>query len=155
MNIQPSDAVLNFMRRGGSLHMLANMDPQDLALLYEYTVQLCQGGEFDSAKRLLNLLVRFDHWNFAYWMTLGLCYQQTADFYQAIYCFSRAGQIQIDNPRPSCSAGECYLACGNAAYAEKAFRAALNWCHTNPKLAHIKQQAERGLAALLLEVRHD
>ncbi|WP_145514381.1 SycD/LcrH family type III secretion system chaperone [Yersinia massiliensis] len=155
MNIQPSDIVLNFMQRGGSLHMLAKMDQQDLAVLYEYTVQLCQGKKYDSAKKLLNLLVRFDHWNFAYWMTLGLCYQQTADFHQAIYCFSRAGQIEIDNPRPSCLAGECYLACGNNIYAEKAFRAALNWCYSSPTLTEIRQQAERGLATLLLEVRHE
>ncbi|EMQ2081393.1 TPA: SycD/LcrH family type III secretion system chaperone [Yersinia enterocolitica] len=152
MSIQPSDEIINFMRRGGSLRMLAKMDPQDLALVYDYSVQLCQGGEYDGAKRLLNLLVRFDHWNFSYWLTLGLCYQQTADFHQAIYCFSRAGQIQVDDPRSSCSAGECYLACGNRIYAEKAFRAALNWCHARPEWIHIQQQAERGLVALLLEV---
>lgn len=40
MNIQLSDVVINFMRRGGSLRMLAKMNPQDLALVYEYTVQL-------------------------------------------------------------------------------------------------------------------
>lgn len=154
MNIQPSEEVINFMRRGGSLRMLAKMDPQDLALVYEYTVQLCQGGEYDSAKRLLNLLVRLDHWNFSYWLTLGFCYQQTADFHQAIYCFSRAGQIQIDDPRPSCSAAECYMACGNTDYAEKAFRIALNWCNSHSEWAQVQHQAERGLAALLLEVRH-
>ncbi|AJJ11697.1 type III secretion low calcium response chaperone LcrH/SycD [Yersinia rohdei] len=154
MNIQPSDAVTNFMRRGGSLQMLAKMDPQDLALVYEYTVQLCQGGEYDGAKRLLNLLVRLDHWNFSYWLTLGLCYQQTADFHQAIYCFSRAGQIQLDDPRPACSAGECYLACGNTDYAEKAFRRALSWCNSHPQWVQEQLQAERGLAALLLEVPH-
>lgn len=119
MNIQPSDVVINFMRRGGSLRMLAKMNPQDLALVYEYTVQLCEGGEYDGAKRLLNLLVRLDHWNFSYWLTLGLCYQQTADFHQAIYCFSRAGQIQVNDPRPSYLAAECYTASGNLAYAEK------------------------------------
>ncbi|CFR26346.1 SycD/LcrH family type III secretion system chaperone [Yersinia kristensenii] len=154
MNIQPSDAVINFMRRGGSLRMLANMSEHDLALLYEYSVQLCQGAEYDSAKKLLNLLVRFDHWHFSYWLTLGSCYQQTEDFHQAIYCFSRAGQIQVDDPRPSCSAGECYSACGNTIYAEKAFRAVLNWCHAHPELTQVRQQAERGLAALLLEARH-
>lgn len=57
MNIQLSDVVINFMRRGGSLRMLAKMNPQDLALVYEYTVQLCEGGEYDGAKRLLNLMV--------------------------------------------------------------------------------------------------
>ncbi|QHB31001.1 CesD/SycD/LcrH family type III secretion system chaperone [Yersinia canariae] len=154
MSIQLSDEVINFMRRGGSLRMLAKMNPQDLALVYEYTVQLCQGGEYDSAKRLLNLLVRLDHWNFSYWLTLGLCYQQTADFHQAIYSFSRAGQIQVDDPRPSCFAAECYVACGNRDYAEKAFRTSLNWCHSHTEWTQVKQQVERGLAALLLEVRH-
>ncbi len=154
MNIQPSDVVINFMRRGGSLRMLAKMNPQDLALVYEYAVQLCQGGEYDSAKRLLNLLIQLDHWNFSYWLTLGLCYQQTVDLHQSIYCFSRAGQIQIDDPRPSCLAGECYLACGNTDYAKKAFRMALNWCNSHPEWVEVQQQAERGLAALLLEVQH-
>ncbi|MGE4840497.1 SycD/LcrH family type III secretion system chaperone [Yersinia enterocolitica] len=154
MNIQLSDVVINFMRRGGSLRMLAKMNPQDLALVYEYTVQLCEGGEYDGAKRLLNLLVRLDHWNFSYWMTLGLCYQQTADFHQAIYCFSRAGQIQVNDPRPSYLAAECYTACSNLAYAEKAFRMALNWCSSLAEWTQVKEQAERGLAALLLEVRH-
>ncbi|MFA3759255.1 SycD/LcrH family type III secretion system chaperone [Yersinia sp. 2544 StPb PI] len=154
MNIEPTDQLINFMRRGGSLRMLANMSEQDLTLIYEYSVQLCHGGEYDSAKKLLNILIRFDHWNFAYWLTLGSCYQQTGDCHQAIYCFSRAGQIQVDDPRPSCFAGECYSACGNTIYAEKAFRAALNWCHAHPEQAQVRQQAERGLAALLLEVRH-
>ncbi|MBX9477183.1 SycD/LcrH family type III secretion system chaperone [Yersinia enterocolitica] len=154
MNIQPSDVVINFMRRGGSLRMLTKMNPQDLALVYEYTIQLCQGGEYNSAKQLLNLLVRLDHWNFSYWLTLGSCYQQTADFHQAIYCFSRAGQIQVDDPRPSCSAAECYVACNNQVYAEKAFRMSLNWSHSHTKWTEVKQQAERGLAALLLEMRH-
>ncbi|AHM76163.1 SycD/LcrH family type III secretion system chaperone [Yersinia hibernica] len=152
MSIQPSDEIINFMRRGGSLRMLAKMNPQDLALVYEYTVQLCQGAEYDSAKRLLNLLVRLDHWNFSYWLTLGLCYQQTADFHQAIYSFSRAGQIQVDDPRPSYFAAQCYRACGNRGYAEKAFRMSLNWCHSHPEWAQVKQQVEHGLAALLLEV---
>lgn len=43
MSIQPSDEIINFMRRGGSLRMLAKMNPQDLALVYDYSVQLCQG----------------------------------------------------------------------------------------------------------------
>lgn len=145
MSAQLNDVLVNFMRHGGSLHMLAKMDPKDLALLYAYSLQLYEGGEYESAKSLLNLLIRLDHWNFSYWQTLGQCYQQVAEYHQAIYCFSRAGQICVDNPLPACCAGECYSACGNQSYAKKTFLAALNWCHVHPEMTDIRERAERGL----------
>ncbi|AWK13983.1 CesD/SycD/LcrH family type III secretion system chaperone [Candidatus Fukatsuia symbiotica] len=152
MSDQHNEALINFMRRGGSLHVLADRAPEDLALLYRYCIQLCEGDEYENAKVLLTLLVHLDHHNFSYWQTLGQCYKQTCDYHQAIYCFSRSGQICVDDPRPSCLAGECYLACGNQAYAEKAFRAALNWCCVHPEMNDIRVRAENGLASLTLEV---
>lgn len=152
MSNQSNDVLTNFMQRGVSLHMLADMAPEDLALVSRYALKLYEEKEYENAKILLALLVNLDHWNFIYWKMLGQCYKKTRDYHQAIYCFSRSGQICIDDPSSACLAGECYRACGNQIYAEKAFLAALNWCHVHPEMDDIHVRAEQGLASCKSEV---
>ncbi|AOJ71475.1 MULTISPECIES: SycD/LcrH family type III secretion system chaperone [Burkholderia] len=140
-------AVLQrFFASGGSIRMLADVERRDLDTLYAYATQLLDAGELHAARNFLLMLARVDHWNFDYWFALGLCQQRLASHDEAIFCFSRAGMIRVDDPRASYHAGVSYRLAGNSDYAAKAFRAALGWCGERGEHSELKARAARQLA---------
>ncbi|WP_108034056.1 MULTISPECIES: SycD/LcrH family type III secretion system chaperone [Burkholderia] len=135
-----------FFASGGSIRMLADVERRDLDTLYAYATQLFDMGELHAARNFFLMLARVDHWNFDYWFALGLCQQRLARHDEAIFCFSRAGMIGVDDPRASYHAGVSYRLAGNLDYAAKAFRAALNWCGERDGHRDIKANAMQQLA---------
>lgn len=64
---------------------------------------------------------------------------------EALFCFSRSGQINIEDPRSAYLAGKSYLALNNTLYAKRAFQAAIRVCncHENNNWDHIKTAAQK------------
>ncbi|RKT98650.1 CesD/SycD/LcrH family type III secretion system chaperone [Burkholderia sp. Nafp2/4-1b] len=149
-------AVLKrFFSAGGSLRMLVDVERRDLDTLYAYATQLLDAGELRAAENFLLMLVRVDHWNFDYWFVLGLCHQRLAKHDEAIFCFSRAATVRVDDPRASYHAGVSYRLLGNIEYAAKAFRAAVDWCGERREYLDLRANASRQLAQCKREEWND
>ncbi|MCL1123698.1 SycD/LcrH family type III secretion system chaperone [Shewanella surugensis] len=146
MKQEEFDTLQQFLKRGGSLSMLADTSPQDLSTLYQYALQLMACHDFEAAKRIFYLLMRLDHWSHDYNFNLGLCYQQTGAHEEAIFCFGRAGTIKVDTPYPAYQAALSYIKLGNHTVARNALDAALIWCHNHAHYADIKKDVEVQLA---------
>ncbi|RQR48097.1 CesD/SycD/LcrH family type III secretion system chaperone [Burkholderia sp. Bp9126] len=140
------EVLERFFGAGGSIRMLADIAQSDMDKLFSYATQLFDAGEPRAACNFLMMLARIDHWNFDYWFMLGLSYQHLAQHEEAIFCFSRAGMIRIDDPRASFRAGISYRLVGNLDYAIKAFRAALKWCGDRDTWRDIKAGVMEQLA---------
>lgn len=145
------DVLKNFLMRGGSIRMLQDIDPSDLDQVYAYATQLFEAEAFKSAKQFYYLLARLDHWNFDYWLALGLSCQRLSQHDEALFCFSRAGMIRIDDPRGAFFAGISYQALGNTVYARKAFNAAIRWCGRDAASEPMRRAAAQSLAYCALE----
>ncbi len=147
-NVEDDDyAVLQqFFSRGGSVRMLADISKKDLDTLYAYAGQLFDAGEWQAAHNVYLVLARVDHWNFDYWLALGLTCQRIDSHDEAVFCFARAGTIRLDDPRAPFFAGISYRALGNEEYACKAFNAAIRWCGRKPEHDEIRTTAVAQLA---------
>ncbi|MDN3611046.1 hypothetical protein QWZ16_15330 [Vibrio ostreicida] len=88
-----------FLQQGGSMKMLADVEQHDLDLLHRYGNQLMNYGDYQGAKRIFYLLMKIDQWNFDYFFALGTCCQQLKEHEEAIFCFGRAGIVNVEDPR--------------------------------------------------------
>lgn len=148
MKQEEFDTLQQFLNRGGSLKMLAETEQHDLNTLYQYALQLMACHDFEAAKRILHLLMRLDHWSYDYNFNLGLCYQQTQAHEEAIFCFGRAGTIQVNTPYPAYQAALSYIHLGNHAVAKNALESANIWCHNHAHYADIKVKVDEQLSQL-------
>ncbi|WP_298774062.1 CesD/SycD/LcrH family type III secretion system chaperone [uncultured Shewanella sp.] len=148
MQQQEFDTLQQFLKRGGSLTMLADTNPQDLSTLYQYALQLMSCNDFEAAKRILYLLMRLDHWSYDYNFNLGICYQQTGAHEEAIFCFGRAGTIEVDKPFSAYRAALSYIQLGNLKSAQNALESAVIWCHSHAQYADIKKDVENQLKTI-------
>lgn len=149
------ETLQEYLQQGGSIKMLGDINQHDLDLLSRYGSQLMNYGDYEGAKRIFYLLMRVDQWNSDYFFALGTCCQQLKQHEEAIFCFSRAGIVNIEDPRSPYYAGKSYLEVGNIDYAAKSFQAAIRVCncHSDNNWDEIAQLAKRALAPLLKEVK--
>lgn len=106
-----------------------DVEESDMKMLSKYASQLYQYGDYEGAKRIFYLLVRVDQWNGDYFFSLAQCYQHCGEHEEALFCFSRSGQINIEDPRSAYLAGKSYLALNNNVYAKRSFEAAIRVCN--------------------------
>ncbi|MDE1712311.1 MULTISPECIES: SycD/LcrH family type III secretion system chaperone [Chromobacterium] len=147
------DTVRDFFNQGGTLQALVNLDPADLDSVYSYACQLFDAGDYAGAKRFYLMLARLSHWQFDYWLALGLACQRLSEHEEAVFSFGQAGLLRLDDPRPAYLAGLSHQLAGHPEQAGKAFAAALKWCASKPEHAAIKAEVLRQ-AALLPQEEH-
>ncbi|WP_312978139.1 SycD/LcrH family type III secretion system chaperone [Atlantibacter sp.] len=145
--------VRDFLHQGGTLQALINLDPVDLDHVYAYACQLFEAGDYAGAKRFYMLLSRLSHWQYEYWLALGLCCQRLEEHDQALFCFGQAGLLRLDDPKPPYLAGLSYRQSAQPEQAAKAFQAALKWCADKPQHLVIKGEIQCQLSALVQEVQ--
>ncbi|WP_299006982.1 CesD/SycD/LcrH family type III secretion system chaperone [uncultured Shewanella sp.] len=148
MKQEDFNTIQTFLTKGGAIKMLANADQQDLDIVYHYAQQLMAGHDFEGAKRILYFLTYLDHWSYDYQFNLGLCHQHTQAHLEALVCFSQAGKVKMTQPYPAYHAALSYLALDNHDGAQKAFHAALIWCHDHVQYATLKQTINEHLKGL-------
>lgn len=137
------DTVRDFFRQGGTLQALMKLNPADLDHVYAYATQLFDAGDYAAAKRFYLLLSRLSHWQFDYWLALGLCCQRLGEHTEAVFCFGQAGLLRLDDPRPAYLAGLSYQLAGQPDKACKALNAAIRWCSAKPEYAALKAEIMR------------
>ncbi|EAA3660140.1 SycD/LcrH family type III secretion system chaperone [Salmonella enterica] len=145
--------IQDFLNQGGTLQALFNLDPVDLDCIYAYACQLFETGDYAGAKRYYMLLSRFSHWQYDYWLALGLCCQRLEEHDQAIFCFGQAGLLRLDDPQPPYLAGLSYCQCAQLKQATKAFKTALKWCADKADHLAIKREIQLQLLALEQEIQ--
>lgn len=127
---------------------LDNNREQQLSILFRYAMQLTGNKEYESAARLFQFLTACNSVSFDYWLQFAKCCQALQAWTDAIYAYGRAAQLNVSEAEVHCSAGECWLASGNALYAGKAFRAALLIIGTDADNTPLRQRVEAGLSRL-------
>lgn len=137
------DTVRDFFNQGGTLQALINLNPADLDHVYAYACQLFDAGDYAAAKRFYLLLSRLSHWQFDYWLALGLCCQRLSEQAEAVFCFGQAGLLRLDDPRPAYLAGLSHQLVGELDKARKALDAAIKWCAAKPEYAALKAEIMR------------
>lgn len=140
--------VHDFLERGGTLQALLNLSPTDLEHVYGYACQLYEAGDYASAKRFYMLLSRLSHWQYDYWLALGLCCQRLDEHDQAIFCFGQAGVLKLDEPKAAYLAGISYSLNGDSELAIRAFTTALKWCAEKPQHGLMKAEIQGRLTSL-------
>lgn len=109
--------------------IITDVDKGDMVMLQNYASQLYQYADYEGAKRIFYLLARVDQWNGDYYFSLAQCYQHCGEHEEALFCFSRSGQINIEDPRSAYLAGKSYLQLNNTIYAQRSFEAAIRVCN--------------------------
>ncbi|MBV8046057.1 MAG: SycD/LcrH family type III secretion system chaperone [Paludibacterium sp.] len=137
---QSMEFVREALRQGATMQALLDIDPADLDNLYADACQRFDQGDFIGAKKLLLILTRLSHWQFDYWLALGLTCQRLGEHDEAVHSFSQTGQLRLDDPRSAYLAGLSLHALGQLGVARQAFDAALNWCAAKPEYQELKQQ---------------
>lgn len=144
--------VQDFFNQGGTLQALLNLEPVDMDYVYAYAYQLFNAGDYAGAKRFYLLLVRLSHWQYDYWLALGLCCQRLEEHEEALFCFSQAGVLRLDDPKPAYLAGLSYTLSARPDMAVKAFQSALKWCANRPQHSTTRNEIVRQLSLLVKEV---
>lgn len=144
-DVSDYDTVQDFFREGGTLQAVMDIAPADLDSVYGYACQLFDSGKYGKAYPYFELLTRLSHWSYDYWIGLGLCYRHLSRHEEAIFCFSRAALLKIDEPKPVYLAGLCFRDLSNHEQARKTFSTALKWCADRPQHAGIKKNILRQL----------
>ncbi|AXE30547.1 CesD/SycD/LcrH family type III secretion system chaperone [Chromobacterium phragmitis] len=145
------DTVRAFLQQGGTLQALIDLDPDDLDYVYAYACQLFDVGDYAAAKRFYLMLARLSHWQFDYWLALGLCCQRLEEHDEAVFSFGQAGLLRLDDPRPSYLAGLSHQRSDRPELALKAFDAAAKWCAAKPEHAELKTEILHQAALLSQE----
>ncbi|MFM5540457.1 SycD/LcrH family type III secretion system chaperone [Aeromonas veronii] len=138
--------VREFFNHGGTIQALMKLDPVDLDYVYSYACQLFDCGDYAGAKRFYMMLARLSHWQYDYWLSLGLCCQRLEEHDQAIFCFSQAGLLRLDDPKPPYLAGLSYQLSSQPEQAAKAFKAAFKWCVDKEQHVDIKVEIQQKLS---------
>ncbi|MFB2875177.1 SycD/LcrH family type III secretion system chaperone [Aeromonas jandaei] len=134
------EAVRNYFNQGGTLHALMDVSLDDLDVIYAYACQLFKSADYPAAKRYYMLLTNLCHWQYDYWLALGLCCQRLDEHDEAIFSLVKAAQLRLDDPQPVYLAGISYRLIGNLEQAHKAFQGALKWCSNKSQYDAIKTE---------------
>lgn len=132
------DTIRCFFNEGGTLQALMNIDSKDLDYVYSYSCQLFKMGDYVNSKRFLLVLIRLSHWQYDYWLSLGLCCQMLSEHEEAIFCFGQAGLLRLDDPSPVFFTGLCLNHLKKINEANKAYGCALKICANNEKYKDLK-----------------
>ena len=141
----PTHSLRDLLRQGVTMQALLEIDPKDMDSVYAHACQRYEQRDFIGAKKLLVMLTRLSHWQFDYWLALGLCCQHMGQHEEAVHSFSQSAQLRLEDPRSAYLAGLSLHALGQADIARKAFSAALNWCGDKPEHQTLQQQAQHML----------
>ncbi|PHV11476.1 SycD/LcrH family type III secretion system chaperone [Chitinimonas sp. BJB300] len=142
------DTLRDFLAQGGTLQALVDIDPADLDKLYAYACQLFDAGDYEAAKRFYLMLARLSHWQFDYWLALGLACQRLNEHEEALFSFGQAGLLRLDDPRPPYLSALSYQLTNRSEHAQKAFTAASRCCGSKPEYAAFKAELLREKATL-------
>lgn len=95
------ESLYEFFSSGGAMHMLEDISRKDMDDLWHYSCQLLEESKIKEARNILQLLVRSDHWNSDYLLTLGIACQRMNSHHDACIYLSQAARVLMTNPIPS------------------------------------------------------
>lgn len=132
----------------GLLRALVDIDPKHLQILYAFACQCVKRGEIKTAEQLFYQLFYLDSWHFDYLLSLGLCRQIRGAHQAALFCFARAGQVKVNDPRPAYYSALSYQKLGDIENAQCAFSSVLQCALNQPQYQTLAQKAEHALTEL-------
>lgn len=142
-----SDQIRDYLRQGVTMQALLDIDPADLDTVYADACQRFDQEDWLGTKKQLLLLTRLSHWQFDYWLALGLTCQRLGEHEEAALSFSQSARLRIDDPRSAYLAGLSLLALAQPDAARQALDTAIKLCAERPTQQSLKQQAQQMLAS--------
>ncbi|TDR76639.1 SycD/LcrH family type III secretion system chaperone [Paludibacterium purpuratum] len=137
--------LAEYLHQGVTLQALLDIDPADLDTVYASACQLFERQDFAGAKKPLVLLTRLSHWQFDYWLALGLTCQRLGEHEEAIHSFSQSAKLCMEDPRSAYFAGLSLHVLKQHASARLAFDTVLALCASKPQHQALKQKARQML----------
>lgn len=139
-----------YFAKGGSMRELFQIEREKLDILYAFACQRYDAGDYEGAREVYFSLVAIDANCFEYWLATGLCSQQLQRHDEAIYCFSRSGQLRLEDPRSSYLAGVSFQVLGETKRAVMAYSSAIKWCAAHAEHRELRAQATQSLNVLAM-----
>lgn len=101
-----------------SLAKHLGISSKTLQTIYEIGSDFYSQGKYQEALNVFQALNHLDYSSHEIWLSLGICFQQLRDYYNAIYAYTMAGITNPSDLLPYLYSCECFLALNNQAQAK-------------------------------------
>lgn len=136
-----------FGENGRTFQDFTNLTPQSMEVIYMVAFNQYNGGRYDEAEKIFQLLSVLNHFEKRYWTGLGASREMQKKYADAIKAYSYLAVLDLYDPLPPLLCAKCYMASGQVKDAENALQACI-FNSKKPEHAEIKQQAENLLELL-------
>lgn len=153
-NEQITQLVSSFLKEGNTFKHLKNISEDTMNAIYSVAYNLYTNAKYSEAQNIFQFLCLFDHFEKKYWMGLAASRQMLKQYEPAITAYGLAAVLDLEDPKPSLHAADCYLSMGNYHAAEQALTASMHWSKDKPEYASLHERAE-GVLNLLRKTHHE
>lgn len=139
------DGVVN---KGLEMKDALGMKPEMLESLYSHAYFLYNGGRYDDAVLLFQILMLLHPTEAKYTMGLAACLHMKKSYFQAGEMYALAGILGNDNPIPYYHAADCWMNVDQPNVAVESLKLAIKLSGERPEYAVIKDRCTMTLQAL-------
>ncbi len=125
-DITPEDSY-----RFDSIKDWLGISKETFHLIYVYGCQLLKQNQIKESLVIFALLTLIDQYQFEPWLFLGMSYELTRDFFEAVCIFAMASLIDLKNPVPHLHAAGIYIQAGKQELARQTLELCLQ--HITPE----------------------
>lgn len=142
------DFYQKFGANGRTFRDFTQLTPESMEAIYMIAYNQYNGGKYEDAERIFQLLSFLDHFDERYWLGLGAARERLKKYEDAIKAFTFLNVLNLDNPQPALLIAKCHMAQGKAEDAQGALHACVFMSGDKPEYAELKQQAQNLLELL-------
>jgi type III secretion system low calcium response chaperone LcrH/SycD len=137
-----------FGANGRTFQDFTALTPESMEVLYSVAYNYYNGGKYDDAENVFQLLAILNHFERKYWKGLAASREMQGKFDDALKAYGYIGMLDIYDPYAPFHAAKCLIAQGRTTEAESGLRAAIFNSEGKPQYDSLKAEAE-GLLSVL------
>lgn len=134
--------AVQFFLDGGTIGDMAGMTDEDYEAVYAIAYNFMGASKYDKAAELLKFLVLNDPTKPRWYYALGVAEQSRGDFDAALYGYSMAAVLDVEDPLPHLQGGYCLMALGKYREAVEALDGAVDTAKNRPGSGDVLAQAK-------------
>jgi len=142
------DFYQKFGANGRTFRDFTQLTPESMEAIYMIAYNQYNGGKYEDAERIFQLLSFLDHFDERYWLGLGASRERLKKYDEAIKAFTFLNVLNMDNPQPALLIAKCHIAAGKSEDAQGALHACVYLSGEKPEHADLKLQAQNLLELL-------
>ncbi len=137
-----------FGANGRTFQDFTNLTPESMEVIYLLAYNQYNGGKYDEAEKIFQLLSVLNHFDRRFWLGLGASREMQKKYDNAIKAYGYLAILDIYDPLPSFHCAKCFLALGRSEEAQAALTATVANAKGKPEHADLLVQAENLLEVL-------